>query len=380
MKFKTIDNFNVRGKGVLVRVDLNSEVSGGKIQMSDRISESAKTIAELKKKGARVVVLAHQGRKGDKDFTSLEQHAKLLNKFVKIKFVDDIIGAKAVREISELKNGEAILLENVRGLKEESDGGAGNNFVKTLAKYFALYVNDAFSVSHREQTSITGFPKVLPSCVGRTMEKELNALAKLDKMKNALFILGGSKTDNILLMKKKKVITCGVFGHLCLAAKGYDLGAQNKFLEKTVKDYSDVMKDLKKIVLGVRTPMDLAVNINGRRKELVLSEFPSRYEVFDIGSRTILLYKKLIKNSDAVFMKGTAGYCEDAKFCFGTRELLKTIASSKCFSVLSGGHTSTALKKFGISKKKFDYVSLSGGALVWYLVGKKLPGLEVLRK
>ena len=327
MKFKTIDDFNFSGKRVLVRVDLNSEVSDGKIQMSDRISESAKTIAELCKKGARVVVLAHQGRLGDEDFTSLEQHAKLLNKIVKIKFVDDVIGEKALSEISSLKDGQAILLENVRGLKEESDGGAENNLVRTLAGHFYLYVNDAFSVSHREQTSITGFPKVLPSCIGRTMEQELNALGHLDKMKNALFILGGSKTDNVLLMKKKKVITCGVYGHLCLVAKGNDLGAQNKFLEKTVKDYSAVLADLKKVVLGVRTPMDLAVNANGRRKELAISEFPSEYEVFDIGSRTISLYKDLIKNSEAVFMKGTAGYCEDAKFCFGTRELLNAIAS-----------------------------------------------------
>ena len=126
--------------------------------------------------------------------------------------------------------------------------------------------------------------------------------------------------------------------------------------------------------------MDLVVKINGKRRELSLSDFPSKYEIFDIGSQTIELYSELIKDADAIFMKGPAGYCEDAKFCKGTRELLKAISKAKGFSVLGGGHLSTALKKFKINKNKFNHVSLSGGALVWFLAGKKLIGLEVLRK
>ena len=126
--------------------------------------------------------------------------------------------------------------------------------------------------------------------------------------------------------------------------------------------------------------MDLAVRVKNKRKEFSISEFPSKYEVFDIGEKTIALYKEIIKRSDAVFMKGTAGYCEEAKFCKGTKELLKQIAKHKGTAILGGGHLSTALKKFKINKKQFSHVSLSGGALVWYLAGKKLPGLEVLRK
>jgi len=371
MRFKTIDDFDVRGKVVLVRSDLNSEIVKGKPVMNERISESAKTINELRRKGARVVVMAHQGRPGEKDFTSLKGHAKLL----KIKFVDDVIGKKAVGEIARLKNGEALLLENVRVLKEEVADGRDNAMVKVLGNVCDIYLNDSFSVSHREQTSIVGFPRVLPSGIGRLMQKELEGLEKIRKMKNVLYVLGGSKEDNLLLMKHSKVITCGIWGQLCLIAKGENLGASEKLLGDKLK----AIPSLRKVILGKRTPMDLAVKIKGRRRELDLSEFPSKYEVFDIGSKTIKLYKELISRADAVFMKGTAGYCEDRKFCKGTFELLKAVSRAR-FSVLAGGSLSTALSRSGIGRGKFGHVSLAGGALVHFLAGKKLAGLEALKK
>tara|TARA_Y100000310_G_scaffold338638_2_gene428839 strand:- start:3284 stop:4423 length:1140 start_codon:yes stop_codon:yes gene_type:complete len=376
MVLKTLNEFNFKGKKVLLRSDLNSEISDGKVILSDRIIESAKTIKELKKKGARVVVLAHQSRPGKKDFISLNQHSKLLNKYVKVKFVSDVVGAKALKEIGKLKNGEVVLLDNVRKLKEEFSPGKNNNIVRILGRWADYYVNDAFSVCHREQTSIVSFPKILKSCIGRTMERELESLKKI-KGKNSLFILGGSKAeDNLFLMKKRKVITCGIFGHLCLIAKGHNLGAQNKFLKRELS----VIPKLRKVVLGVRTPLDLAVKIGGKRKELRVDEFPSKYEVYDIGSRTMKQYSEIIKQSKAVFMKGTAGYCEDKDFCKGTSALLRAIAKNRGFSVLSGGHLNSALRKAKINKSKFGYISLSGGAAVWYIVGKKLPGLEALKK
>jgi len=380
MKFKTLDNLNVKNKTVLLRADLNSEISKGKVILSDRITETAKTIQELKDKDAKIVILAHQSRPGKKDFTNLEQHAKLLSKYTKVKFVPGIINQKAIQEIQNLKPKEAVLLDNIRNLKEEFSPSTKTKLVQTLAPLANIYINDAFSASHRKQTSIVSFPKVLPSAIGRTMQKELESLEKLSKMKNAIFILGGSKMDNLLLMKKRKVLTCGVYGHMCLIAKNYKLGAQEKYLKKEIKNYEEEIKTLKKLVLGARTPMDLAVKANSKRKELSIEEFPSKHEVFDIGAKTIKLYKKQIKHADAIFMKGTAGCTEDKKFQKGTKELLKAIAKSKAHSVLSGGHTSTALKKFKINKKKFDYVSLSGGALVFYLTGKRLPGLDALIK
>src|SRR3989344_5526639 len=148
MKFKTLDDFNWKGKRVLLRADLNSEVVRGKVILSDRIVESVKTIRELLRKGARVVVLAHQGTPGSADFISLKQHAKLLSEFVKIKFVNDILGNKAVEEIVGLKNGESLLLENVRMLKDEFSPYLKNDIVRILSPLFDVYINDAFSVCH----------------------------------------------------------------------------------------------------------------------------------------------------------------------------------------------------------------------------------------
>ncbi|MBS3071681.1 phosphoglycerate kinase [Candidatus Pacearchaeota archaeon] len=375
MKFKTLDYYKFKDKRVLLRSDLNSEVYNGSISMNDRISESSRTIKELILKGASVVVLAHQGRPGKEDFTSLEEHSKLLKKFVKIKFVKDIIGEDAVNEIENLKFGEAILLENVRFLEEEFKPSVHNKMVEVLSDHFDFYVNDAFSVCHREQTSIVSFPKKLKSCIGRTMERELKNLDKI-KIKDCLFILGGAKEDNIILLKNDNVLTCGIFGQLCMISRGFNFGAQNEFLKKDI----EVVEELKKINFTAETPIDFAVKVGNERFELDLEDFPSEYDAYDIGEKTIKEYIKRIKNVKAIFMKGPAGFAEDARFAKGTAALLKAIANSKAKKVLGGGQLSSALKRLKISEKKFDYISLSGGATVHYLAGRKLPGLEALKK
>lgn len=370
---RTLSNFNFKGKIFLVRIDLNSEVINGKVILNERFKAHAETIKFLKNKKAKIVLLAHQGRPRDKDFISLRQHSKLLNKFVKVRFVDDIIGIKAVQNIINLKEEEVILLDNIRKLKDEFKGNSNNKFVKTLSKICDYYVNDAFSVSHRKQSSIVGFPKVMESFIGKVMERELNALRKL-KIKNALYILGGAKADdNILLLRNKKVLSCGLFGQICLIAKGYDLGAQNKFLKKKLKIVSKLRKKLK----NVDTPIDFAVKINNKRKELKLGEFPSKYIIEDIGEETINRYIKEIKKARVIFMKGPAGNFNLNKFEKGTRKILKAIERNKGFSVIGGGELSNAAKKFKI--KKIDHISLSGGALLNYIAGEKLPGLEALK-
>src|SRR3989344_1385392 len=199
MKFKTLDDFNFKGKRVLVRSDLNSEVDNGKVIEGERIKESAKTIKELMRKKAKVVVMAHQGRKGDKDFTDLRQHAKLLNKYVKIKFVLDVIGDRALEEIEKLKDGEALLLDNIRNLDEEMKPSDDNVIVNKLRGLFDIYINDAFSVSHRVQTSIVSFPKFLDSGIGRVMQRELESLEKI-KINECLFLLGGTKVEDEIVL------------------------------------------------------------------------------------------------------------------------------------------------------------------------------------
>ncbi len=380
---KSIEKVNVKGKTVLLREDLNSDVVNGRVLMSERIKQSAQTIKLLKKRGAKVVVIAHQGRPGNKDFTSLKQHAKFLNKLVKIKFVSDIIGFRAEREIRKLKNGEAVLLDNIRKLKEEFSKGK-SDFVSKLSSWCDIYVNDAFSVSHREQASIVVFPRYMKSYAGPLLMKEVEALKKIS-LKNCLYILAGAKpADNMRLMKgRNKILACGLFGQMCVVARGKDLGAQTKYLKKNISPYNDSLKKLK-VKLGmegkrVQTPLDFAVrDARGKRENVALQNFPSKFEIFDIGPETQRRFVAEVKKAKAIYMKGPAGYYSEKQFFQGTNKILHAIAKSKAFSVLGGGQLRDAIDKSKIPLKKFGHVSLSGGALLDYIAGEKLPGLKVL--
>lgn len=378
MKYKTLDDFDFRGKKVLLRSDLNSEVVNEKVILGERIIESARTVRELRGKGARVVILAHQGQKGNDDFISLKQHTVLLNKFTKVKFVNDVVGKKALSEIENLKNGEALLLDNVRFVKDEFYPFKKKNvLIEKFKGLFDIYINDAFSVCHREQTSIVSFPKYLEAGIGRLMERELLALEKIN-VKNCLFIIGGNKVeDEIKLLRKgRKILSGGYLSLLALIAKGHNLGYENKILRKELK----FIPRMKKYLKDIETPVDLAVSVRGRRVEIGLDELPSNYQILDIGKETVNRYVAEVKKVRAVFMKGPVGHTGFKEFSFGTERILKAIASSRAFSVLGGGHLTTAMDKFGISPRKFGYVSLSGGALISYLAGEKLPGLEALKK
>ena len=376
MKFKTLSDFEFKNKTVILRIDINSEIKNKKPIFSDRFVESSKTIIELKRKKAKVIVLAHQGKPNSIEFISLKQHAKILNKLTKIKFIPDIIGKKALRAIKFLKPGEAILLENIRYLSDELSPGKNNKIINTLAPLADIYINDAFSVCHRAQTSITEFPKVLPSGIGRLMEKELSSLNKL-KLKNALFILGGTKLEEVLpLLKDRKVLAGSYLGALCLLAQGKKIGKQ----ESLFKSQLSLMKEINPHLSNIALPVDYAVNKNDKRKNISISKLPSNYPLLDIGDKTISLYVAQIKKAKAIFLKGPLGMIEKPQFKKGTKEILKAMSSSKSFTALAGGHTTTIARELGINKKHFSYISISGGALLSYISGKKLPGLEALEK
>jgi len=207
--------------------------------------------------------------------------------------------------------------------------------------------------------------------------KEVLALKKV-KIKNCLYILGGAKPeDNIKLLKGNMVLACGLFGQTCLIAKGKNLGAQNNYLKKNIKDYPKIIPKLKRKLKNVKTPLDFAVKVNGKRKELKVEDFPSQYEIFDIGRETIENYIEEIKKAKVIFMKGPAGFSADRKFAKGTVTLLKAIASLRNFSLVGGGHLNDTIKKYKLSG--FSHVSLSGGALLRYVAGEKLVGLEALK-
>ncbi len=381
-----IRNENFKNKLVLIRSDLNSDVVNKKVLESERIRESSKTIKFLKKQGAKIVVISHQGSRGKSDLVSLKKHSYFLNKYVKVKFIDDTFGKRAINKIKKIKSGEVLVLENLRFNKIEIDlKNKNKNFIDFI-KLFDCYVNDAFSVCHREHASMIIPPKYLKSYAGLLLERELSALKKLKlKSKKIIYILGGAKPEeNIRLLKQIKIkrnlliLTGGLFGQLCVISKGKDLGAQNKYLKNDIYITKKLRQYITKKVL---MPVDFGVKVNNKRKDINLDDFPSNYEIYDIGPKTIEIFKKRIKDSNKdtiIYMKGPLGYCANKNFCKGTSSILKEISNSKSFSIIGGGHLNDAIRDSKIKINKFNHVSLSGGALLRYIAEEKLPGIIAL--
>ena len=401
-KYLTLDDLRVKDKTVLVRVDFNSPVDPDtkKILEDTRIrAHGETTIKELAEKGAKVVVLAHQGRKSDPDFIPTKQHAEILGRILKkpVKYVDDVYGEKAQNQIRKLKSGEILVLDNVRNFAGETKEGtpedhAKTELVKNLAPLADFFVNDAFAAAHRAHVSIIGFTTVLPSAAGRIMERELKSLTRvLEKPeKPCAFILGGAKADDSLEISKyvldnkvaDHVLTGGVVGQVFLAAKGLDLGKPNmEFLKKQeLMGFMPGIKELEqKYSNSVKTPKDVAVEVNGKRKEIPVDRLPTDHSIFDIGVKTVEDYAKIIRNAKSIVVSGPMGVYENSEFSFGTKKILEEIANSKAFSLAGGGHTIGALQEFGLAPK-ISYISTAGGALIEFLMGKKLPGVVALEK
>jgi phosphoglycerate kinase len=401
-RYLTLDDVTVKDKVVLVRVDFNSPVDpqSKKVLEDVRIrAHGETTIKELAQKGAKVVVLAHQGRKGDPDFIPLKQHAEILGKILgkPVKYVDDVFGEKAKEAIKNLKSGEILVLDNVRTFAEETKEGtpeehAKKDLVRNLAPLANLFVNDAFAAAHRAHVSIIGFTAVLPSAAGRIMERELKSLNKVleNPEKPCIYILGGAKADDSLEISKYVldnkiadfILTGGVVGQVFLAAKGVDLGKPNMdFLAK--KELMGFVPGIKALMQKypekIKTPNDVAVDVDGKRKEIKVNELPTSYSMFDIGAKTVEEYSKIIRNAKSIVVSGPMGVYENSEFLYGTKSIFNEIAESKAFSLAGGGHTISALEELGLSKK-ISYVSTAGGALIEFLMGKRLPGVVALEK
>jgi phosphoglycerate kinase len=399
---KTMDDYDFGDKTVLLRVDINSPVSkDGKVEESDRIIEAAMTIKELISYGSKIVVLAHQGRKGKPDFVHLDQHAEILSNYVgkDVDFVDDVIGEKAVNRIKSLGNGEVLLLDNTRLLDEETEDKSPQEhsqgeMVQTLSLLADVFINDAFSAAHRSHASTVGFIPVLPSFMGRLMEREVVSLdrviTRMVGSKHDTFVLSGAKPDEPLNIMShmleegtlENVLVGGVIGEMFLLADGKNLGGPTmKFLEENgyMKYLPQVKELLNKYSVNITMPMDLCVDSGGERKEVKVDELPADSQIVDIGTGTAQRYSIVIRDSENIVMKGPVGIYERDPFAQGTKIIFEAIRNSPGFSLLGGGHTVSAIKKLKVDKNDFDHVSLAGGALITYLSGKTLPVLEALK-
>jgi len=396
----------LQGKTVLVRVDLNCPIKNGKIEDDRRIMLHAETVKELSKRNAKIVLLSHQGRPADdkrsaEDFITLEEHAKRLGEILKkdnvqtnVEYVEDIFGSYAREKIKNLKNGEVILLENVRFYAEENtnkpkDAQANTYIVKKLYPLADYFINDAFSVSHRSQPSVVGFTCVLPSLGGILLIKELEALKAIreNPKKPLTFILAGAKLDDTFKMLQNKlntidyVLTGGVIANIFLMAKNYDLGDESTNYIKGkggAQFISNARLLLEKFSDKILLPDDVGVLEDGERKEIPVSELPTKYPILDIGTKTIENYKKIIAKSGTIFAHATMGKIEDEKFKKGTDEIIKAVGNSAAFTVIGGGHTIKAAANLGV-EGKIRHVCTGGGAAVLYIAGEKLVGVEALR-
>jgi phosphoglycerate kinase len=314
-----------------------------------------------------------------------------------VKYVDEIYGKKAQTAMSSLKKGEVLVLENVRGFKDETknlspEEHSKSELVQNLAPLVDIFVHDAFGAAHRSQASLVGFTPLMPSAAGLTMERELTSLAKVasDAEKPCTYVLGGAKPNDSVgiaayVLERgiaDKILVGGLLTGLFLIAEGYDLSGPNEdFLNE--KGYLDLLPTIKEMLSKHREkidmPSDVAVDAEGKRKEMLAEDLPTEYSIFDLGSKTAERYAKAVKDSKTVVLNGPLGVYERDLFMKGTRTVFTATAESEAFSLVGGGHTITAIEKLGL-KEKISYISTGGKVLLDFLMGKNLPGVEALKK
>ena len=392
MKVLTLDDFDLKGKTVFLRVDMNCPIDPDTLEIlgTKRIEETIETLESLK--DAKVVVASHQGRVGNNDYTGMDKHAKVLEKLMnrKIKYVEDTIGKAAQDAIRDLDDGDILVLDNLRLCAEENYEFSPENAAKTimvsrLSKLFDLCVLDSFPSAHRSHPSIIGFPQVLPACAGRIVEREVRNLDEIMTVAKAphVIVLGGSKVPDRLEAIKQliqngradHVLLTGLIGNVFMRAQArikspLGLKREEEVVAKAhtlIGEYPDVFA----------TPVDIAIDKDGERVEMDVREINKGDKIFDLGPKTIEYYSKLISGAGTVFISGPAGFFEKENFSYGTKALLNSVANSMATTIVSGGHLTTALKQQGLADK-INHISTAGGALVLYLTGEKLPMIKAL--
>jgi len=388
-KFFTLNDLDVKGKRVLVRVDFNVPLGKKTSEITDdkRIRESLPTIKFLIEKGAKVILCSHLGRPDGKAVESLRMDnvsihlGRLLNK--KIKKLDDCVGAYVQKEIIKMNNGDVAVLENLRFHAEEEAND--ENFSRQLAELADLYVNDAFGTCHRAHASTYGVAKYLKSAAGFLVEKELKIMGKAIEAPDKPFvaILGGVKiSDKIkvienLLAKVDRMLIGGAMVFTFFKAQGKNVG--NSKVEEEQVDLAKKLLKNKKIILPVDVVVAEKFDANANSKIVDAVDIPDNWTGLDIGPATIKNYKEILKNAKTVIWSGPMGVFEFDKFANGTKEIAKFLSTLKATTIVGGGDSAAAVEKFGYSDK-LTHVSTGGGASLEFFEGKKLPGIAALEE
>ena len=392
MNKKTVRDIDIKGKKVLVRCDFNVPYDENrKITDNRRIVAALPTIKYLIDNNCKVILCSHLGRpKGEvKPEFSLnivaEELSKLLGKEVKL--AKDVVGEDAKNLAANLKEGEVMLLENVRF--EPGEEKNDENLSKEFASLAEIYVNDAFGTAHRAHSSTTGVASYLPAVSGFLIEKELNFLgtALENPERPFMAILGGKKvSDKIgvikaLLEKVDVLMIGGAMAYTFFKSMGYEVG--NSICELDKLDLAkELMNDAKskgvKFMLPVDTKVGKEFDPNTESKTVKFTEIPEGWEGFDIGEETIKLYSEELKKAKTVVWNGPLGLFEFDQFAIGTNSIAKILADVDAVKIIGGGDSAAAVEKAGLADK-FTHISTGGGASLEFLEGKKLPGIEALQ-
>lgn len=393
--FRTLDHADVKGKRVLMRVDLNVPVENGVVSDATRIERAAPSITELADKGAKVILLSHFGRpKGRNAKDSLKPVAAELAHTLKrpIKFVDDCIGEHAEQAVAAMHPGDILCLENTRFHPGEEKNDPV--FIAALAKLGDLFVNDAFSVSHRAHASTEGLSHVLPAFAGRTLQAELEAFEKvLDKPARPLTaIVGGAKIStkldllSNLLERVDVLIIGGAMANTFLMAQGKQVGrslVERDLLDTAQKIMDEAKTKKREIVLPVDAVVAEKFEANAPSRVVDVDHVGGADMILDIGPRSIEYAVSVLARSKTLVWNGPFGAFEMEPFDNGTVEVAEAAAeltaAGKLVTVAGGGDTVAALNVAGVVDR-LTYVSTAGGAFLEWLEGKPLPGVEVLRQ
>jgi phosphoglycerate kinase len=396
IKFKSMSDFDLKGKKVLLRIDINSSIDLDKneIRKDPRIRASLPTFEALK--DSAVVVMAHQSRPGKDDFTSLKLHAEKLNGYLngRVQFSEDIFGEKAIKSINSLQPGQVLVLNNVRIYEPENNNGTIEEaeqleMIKTLAPLFDYYINDAFGAAHRSQASLIGWPSLIS---GPLVKVELDMVNKImNPQRPSVMLVGGAKADdkfkaikfNLESNKIDYALVSGLTATMMMIANGMKLSeGDHKLVDKYAEELKDsILEVLSKFKDKIIFPDDFAVNENGSRLELPVDQISEKnLSIGDIGEKTIAKFGEIVRNAKNIVANGPPGIFEEEMFTKGSFAMVKAMADATekgAYTVIGGGEMGTAAEMSGNSDK-ISRISTGGGALLQILSGKKVPLIKAL--
>jgi len=375
---------DLKNKKILVRVDFNVPIKNGKILDDFRLKAAMSTIKYLKKKKARVILISHFA---DPKTKNLNYSLKPIAKHLKIKFVDDCLGKKVEKAVKEMKPGQVILLENLRFYEGEKKND--QVFAKHLSSLGDIYVNEAFSVCHRNDASVVSLPKFLPAYAGLNLAEEIKKLKQVLKKPSRplVVILGGAKISTKigvlknLAQKAGYILIGGAMANNFFKILNLKIG-DSLFEKKMLEETKKILKKYKdKIIL----PIDLGIEIGNKRRNIKiedLNRLKEKFIILDIGEETAKLFSVYLAKAKTIIFNGPMGFFENNDFAWGTKKIVKSILKNRKAQIIIGGGETIASLKIKNQKSKIKnniFISTGGGAMLEFLGGKNLSGLEALK-